>query len=458
MERIKKMFGAQDMTVGKPLVNLATFAVPLLIGNLAQTLYNTVDTIVVGKYVGKSALAAVGTAGPILNLLLLLFMGISTGAGILVSQYFGAQRQKDLTAAVGTCITLTAIASVFIMIIGPLITRPLMSLLGTPDDVYDMAVAYLNIICIGIIGGGYYNIISGVLRGMGDSRHPMIFIGLAAIINTVLDLLFIAVFSMGAFGAALATVIAQSVSFLLCMLYLYKNKEQFGFDFRLKSFRMSKRILPTVIRLGVPIALQSSAGSISALFVSSFINTYGVAASAITGIGSKLNSIALIVCNALNTSGAAIIGQNFGAGMLERVRQTFRRVFVFDLIFVSLLSIGILSFPEAVFGLFNKSPDVLALAPVYAKVAAVSFMGFAFRSPSLALVNGLGQSKMNFLMGVVEGFVLRIGLTYLLGVVLKLGLPGFWYGSVIASYGYGLVMFPYYFSGVWEKEKTVVVS
>ena len=176
---MKKLFGAQDMTVGKPIVNLASFAIPLLIGNIAQQLYNTVDSIIVGKYVGDSALAAVGAAGPILNLLLLLFMGISTGAGIMVAQYFGARRKDELTRAIGTSLTLTLIASVIIMVVGPIITPPLMKLLGTPADVYDMAVDYLTILCIGIVGTGYYNIVSGILRGMGDSVTPLLFSALA---------------------------------------------------------------------------------------------------------------------------------------------------------------------------------------------------------------------------------------------------------------------------------------
>ena len=173
MGKLSRIFGAQDMTVGKPLTNLALFAAPLLLGNVVQQMYNTVDSIVVGQYVGDSALAAVGTSGPILNLLLLLFMGISTGAGILVSQYFGARQQEKLNKAIGTCLTLTFIASLIIMIVGPLITRPLMTLLDTPENVYDMAVAYLNIICLGIIGTGYYNILSGILRGILSEGTPV---------------------------------------------------------------------------------------------------------------------------------------------------------------------------------------------------------------------------------------------------------------------------------------------
>ena len=217
MQKFKAVFGVQDMTVGKPIVNLAAFSIPLLIGNLAQQMYNTVDSIIVGRFVGDSALAAVGTSGPVLNLLLLLFMGISTGAGILVSQFFGARRERELSRTVGTCITLTLLASLIIMALGPVIIRPLMTLLQTPPDVYEMAVDYLSIVVIGIAGAAYYNILSGVLRGLGDSFSPLVFLIIACLLNIALDILFVARFDMAAAGVALATVIAQGVSACLCL-------------------------------------------------------------------------------------------------------------------------------------------------------------------------------------------------------------------------------------------------
>ncbi len=174
---------------------------------------------------------------------------------------------------------------------------------------------------------------------------------------------------------------------------VYLHRDAFAFDFRPRSFRVHPKPLRTMLKLGIPIAIQTSAGSISGLFVSSFINQYGVIASAVTGVGNKMNSIALIVANALNTSGSSMIGQNFGAGNISRVRSVVYHVFVFDLIFVSLISMVILNFPEQVFSLFNKDPGVLELSHVYAPVAAISFMGFAVRSPSLAFINGLGNSR-----------------------------------------------------------------
>ena len=167
MNVLKKMFGPMDMTEGTPWKKIALFAIPMLIGNVAQQLYNTVDSIVVGRYVGDNALAAVGSASPVLNLLLVLFIGISVGAGIMVSQYFGAKQKEELSGTVGTCITLTAIASVLIMIVGPLTTRPLLKLLNTPESIFEWCASYLNILFVGVAGLAFYNILSGVLRGLG---------------------------------------------------------------------------------------------------------------------------------------------------------------------------------------------------------------------------------------------------------------------------------------------------
>ena len=216
------MFGAQDMTQGSPVGNLVKFSVPLLIGNLAQQLYSTVDSIVVGNYVGDGALAAVGASGPILNLLLVLFMGISVGASIMVSQYYGAGERENLSETVGTTITATLLSSAFIMVLGPLITRPVMAMLDTPADIYEMSCEYLVILFLGIIGCAYYNIISGVLRGLGDSIMPLIFLIVACLLNIVLDIWFVAGFQMGVAGVAWATILAQAVSGALCLWRLMR--------------------------------------------------------------------------------------------------------------------------------------------------------------------------------------------------------------------------------------------
>ena len=225
MGLLKKFIEPVDMTEGSPWQKIVLFAVPMLVGNIAQQLYNTVDSVVVGNYVGDNALAAVGSAGPILNLLIVLFVGISVGAGIMVSQYFGAKEREKLSTTIGNCITLTGIATLFVMIVASLVARPLLELLDTPESIIGWCQSYLLILFIGSGGLAFYNILSGVLRGLGDSMSALIYLLVSTIVNIVLDLLFVAKLGMGVNGVALATVIAQAISALLCLLRLMRMQE-----------------------------------------------------------------------------------------------------------------------------------------------------------------------------------------------------------------------------------------
>ena len=227
MELLKKFVEPVDMTEGSPWKKIVLFAVPMLVGNIAQQLYNTVDSVVVGNYVGDNALAAVGSAGPILNLLIVLFVGISVGAGIMVSQYFGAKERERLSITIGNCITLTAIATVFVMVAASLVARPLLELLDTPESIIDWCQSYLIILFVGSAGLAFYNILSGILRGLGDSMSALLYLLVSTVVNIVLDLLFVAKLGMGVNGVALATVIAQAISALLCLLRLMRMTEHF---------------------------------------------------------------------------------------------------------------------------------------------------------------------------------------------------------------------------------------
>ena len=224
MSVLKKLFAPVDMTVGKPWEDILIFTVPMLVGNIAQQLYNTVDSVVVGNYVGDNALAAVGSAGPILNLLIVLFIGISVGASIMVSQYFGARKRDDLSIAIANSIVLTAISSVIIMVMATITARPLLVLLKTPDSILDWCTSYLRILFLGIAGLSFYNILSGILRGLGDSISALVYLVVSSVLNIALDLLFVIQFDMGVSGVALATVIAQAVSAVLCLLKLMRMK------------------------------------------------------------------------------------------------------------------------------------------------------------------------------------------------------------------------------------------
>jgi putative MATE family efflux protein len=260
---IKKLFAARDMTQGAPWQRILEFSIPMLIGNVAQQLYNTADSVIVGKFVGDNALAAVGSAMPILNLLLALFVGIATGAGIVISQSCGARDREGLSKSIGNCISLAFIASLVIMVVGPLLTRPMLELLGTPDSILDWCTAYLKIQFFGIAGFFFYNMLSGVLRGLGDSVSALGFLLLAAALNVVLDLWFVAGFDMGVAGVSLATVIAQSISAIFCFRKLMKMRDIF--DLNKQTVKLDQFVAMRIIKLGVPSGITQAIFSMAGM-------------------------------------------------------------------------------------------------------------------------------------------------------------------------------------------------
>lgn len=303
--------------------NIVQFSVPLLIGNLAQQLYSTVDSIVVGRYVGDTALAAVGASGPVINLLIVLFVGISTGAGIMVSQYFGAKQKEHLSTTVGNCVTLTLISALIIMALGALITRPLMSLLHTPAEIYDMACDYMTIIFVGILGSAYYNIFSGILRGLGDSVTPLIFLLIACALNTVLDIWFVAGLRMGVAGAAWATILAQFVSGGLCLIRLLMMRKVVQIN--RKTLHLHKFYAMQLAKLGLPSGITQAIFSLAMIVVQSLTNSMGTAVIACTTVVMRVDGFAMMPNFTFGTAMTTYAGQNMGAGLLDRTRQGHAR-------------------------------------------------------------------------------------------------------------------------------------
>ena len=308
----KKLFEPVDMTVGSPVRQIVKFMIPMLIGNVFQQLYNTVDSIVVGKYIGDNALAAVGSAGPILNLLLVLFMGISVGAGIMVSQYFGARQRQSLSKSIGACITATFVASVIVMIIAPLVTMPLLKLLNTPDEIIDWCDGYLKIVFLGIAGSAYYNILGGVLRGLGDSVSALIYLIIATILNIVLDIFFVANVGMGVPGVALATVIAQTVSAVLSFIRLSRKTD--CFDMKVSYLKPERKYFRELVRLGLPSGVTQAIFSLSMVVVQSLTNSFGPMCIATNVIVMRIDGFVMMPAFSFGAAMTTFAGQNIGAG------------------------------------------------------------------------------------------------------------------------------------------------
>lgn len=455
MSRFKKFFGAQDMTVGKPLENLIVFSVPLLIGNLVQQMYNTVDSIVVGQYVGDAALAAVGTSGPILNLLLLLFMGISTGAGILVSQYFGAHKQKELEKTVGTCLTLTFIASIIIMVFGSMIIRPLMTLLDTPPDVYDMAVDYLTIIVIGIMGSAYYNIVSGVLRGLGDSVSPLLFLIVACLLNIVLDLLFVIAFGMAADGVALATVIAQAISAVLCVWKLTHMKKTLVVT--KKSLIPDKRITMKTIRLGLPSGLTQAIFSMAAIVVQALTNSFGTNVIACAIVVMRVDGFAMMPNFTFGMAMTTFVGQNVGARRMDRVQEGVKKGLTAGLIIAAMLVAGILLLGENLMRMFTSTEEVVQLGVHMMHILAIGYIAMAVTQSLSGVMRGAGDTITPMWISFVTTILIRVPLAYGIAYftrseTLPGGTPDSIFISLLISWVMGAVLTTvFYRRGKWRR-------
>lgn len=447
---------ARDLTVGSVPRQLIVFAAPLLASGLLQTLYNMVDAAVVGQVVNKEGLAAVSIGGDVLHTLTFIAMGFSNAGQVVISQYIGAGQTDKVKRVIGTLFTFL-LACAAVVTAGCLLARTqILSLLNTPDEAWEYAMDYITPCILGLVFIYGYNLVSAILRGMGDSRHPFMFIAVATVTNIVLDLLFVAVFHWAAFGAALATVIGQAASFLLSILFLYRRREQFGFDFKRSSFGIHRDVFPPLIQLGIPMVLQSAAINFSRLFVSANINSFGVLATAVTGIGSKLDTAINVFTGSLSTAGGTMIGQNIGAEKYNRVPRVIRASFLIDAVVCGLLSLILVLFPRAVFGLFAREEDTLALAMTYIPVALVGFLSCVARPPMFSLINGSGNARLNLAVGLLDGVIARVGLSILLGEVCGFGIYGYWYGAALAGFVPFLIGGTYFLSGKWRTRRYII--
>ncbi|MCI5729765.1 MAG: MATE family efflux transporter [Clostridia bacterium] len=409
---LQSLFATQDLTKGKPIHGIIRFSIPLLIGNLAQQLYNTVDSIVVGKYVGDQALAAVGAAGPVLNLLIVLFVGVSVGGTIMVSQYFGARDREHLDHTVGNTITLAVLSALIIMVIGPLLTRPLLDLLQTPSDIYEMTCSYLVIIFVGVLGGSFYNIMAGVLRGLGDSVGPVLFLIVACFLNIGLDLLFVIAFSMDVAGVALATVLAQFVSAALCMWRLMRMKEVVSIH--KKYLRPKKEYIAKLIRLGLPSGASQAIFSTAALIVQSLTNSFGTNVIACCTVVMRVDAFAMMPNFTFGTAMTTYTGQNIGARRIDRVEKGMKAGLLVSCVTSVVLVTAILLAGPYLIEMFTKTQEVIDMGTHMLQILAFGYLMMAVSQVFNGIMNGAGDTLTPMFLSIITTVVIRMPLAYLL--------------------------------------------
>lgn len=441
----------RDLTQGNVASLLFSFAMPLFVANALQAVYNLVDMVVVGQVIGGPGMSAVSIGGDVLHLLTFIAMGFSSAGQVIIAQFVGAGQMDGVRKLIGTMFSFLLAVSLTIAVVCFIIRYPILNWLNTPAESYDFTMDYMVTCIVGLPFIYGYNIVSAILRGMGDSRRPFLFIAIAAVLNTVLDILFVAVMGMQAFGAALATVIGQAVSFVVSLIYLYRNKESFGFDFKAESFRIDRAMLHKLLALGIPMAIQSAAVSLSKIVLTAWINAEGMIYSALSGIYNKVGMMMAIVSNSFTTAGSSMVGQNLGAGKYDRIPKILRVVTGTGIAISTVMSVLVFAFPNAMAEMFTSDAAVLAEASLIILPIILNFYGAATRAGAFAIINGSGNSKLNLLVALIDGMISRIGFAALLGFALHMGCQGFWYGDAIAGFMPMVIGGAFYLSGKWKK-------
>ena len=454
--RIKELFTARDMTQGPPWKRIAEFAFPMLLGNFAQQLYNTADSVIVGHYVGDNALAAVGSAMPILNLLLAIFVGVSTGAGIVISQRFGARDRAGLSESIGNCLSLAAIATLAIMVIGPLITMPMLRLLGTPQSIIYWCADYLKIYFIGIVGFFFYNMLAGVLRGVGDSFSALAFLLVSAALNVALDLLFVAKFGMGVPGVALATAIAQAISAVLCYLKLAAMRDVFDLNF--KTMRLVPATALRILRIDIPSGITQGIMATAGMVVQSLTNSMGETIIACNVIVMRVDGFAMLPNMTFGQAMSVYTGQNVGAARLDRVHSGMKQGTIMGLGVSAAITAILLVFGKYLFSIFTETPELINLAVRMMRVLAVGYICISVTQVLGGVMRGAGDTVTPMWISVISTIVLRIPTAYIMAAITKSeaypnGHPVSIFTSLLVSWSLGMIMtIVIYRLGKWKKK------
>lgn len=440
---LNKLFAAQDMTIGAPWKRITEFAVPMLVGNLAQQLYSTVDTIVVGKYVGDLALSAVGSASPVLNLMLALFVGVSTGAGIVVSQHFGAKDRENLAKAIGNCLTLSLIASLFTMIIGPLITRPMLTLLNTPASIIDWCQNYLVIFFVGAAGFVFYNILSGILRGMGDSLSALAFLLLSTVLNIGLDIWFVAGFGMGVPGVSLATILAQILSAIFCFIKLIHMKDVF--TLKRSDLKLTKEHALRIVRLGIPSGITQAIFSVSMLVVQALTNSLGEMVIACNVVVMRVDGFAMMPNMTFGNAMSVYAGQNVGAAKAKRVTEGAKQGAMLAVGTSAVITLVLLFLGKYLMVLFTNTQSLIDLSVRMLRILAAGYLAVAVSQVLGGIMRGAGDTVSPMWIGLFTTVALRLPLAYGLAWLTRCpeypnGRPEALFGSLLITWVIGMII------------------
>ena len=453
---IKRFFAPTDMTVGSPWKSIAIFTLPMLVGNIAQQLYSTGDSIVVGQEIGDNALAAVGSAAPVLNMLLALFIGISAGTNIMVSQYFGAKNREGLSYSIGNSITVTAAACLLLIAVASPLIRPALVLLKTPPSIIDWCAEYLMVCLVGMAGMAYYNILSGVLRGLGDSISALIYLLVATVLNIGLDIFFVKVVGIGVAGVAVATVISQFVSSALCLIKLSRMRD--CFDFGLRFLKPKKQYVKTIIRLGIPSGLTQAIFSSAMIIVQSLTNCFGEQFIAANVVTMRVDGFAMMPNFSFGTALTTYAGQNVGAGLYDRVTKGAKQGTLMAVGCSATITGVILIFGKNLMRVFSETDELVEMSYYLMTILAVGYIAVAVTQSLSGIMRGAGDTMTPMWISLITTVAIRVPIAYGISYLTRTAeLP---YGrseciqiSLLSSWVIGAILTAiFYAAGRWKKK------
>ena len=444
------MYKHNNLSKGNVVKQLVRFALPFILSNLIQTLYSVADMIVVGRFNGTVSMSGVNIGGQVTMIMTNLAVGITAGASVLIAQSVGAEKTKQLQKVIGTLLTALMIGAIIMTAFMLVFHNPILKLIRTPEESFREASSYLIVTALGTVFIFGYNALSAIMRGMGDSRSPLIFVTIACFTNIVLDILFVGGFRQGAIGAGIATVISQGLSMFLCIGYLIRRK--FVFDFHLKSFRIDWQHLKEILKLGVPISVQNLISNLSFLFMTALVNTIGVTASAAVGAVGKYNGFAILPAIAMNAAISTMCAQNLGAGREDRAKKTLKAGMMISCAISYLIFIVTRLFPEEILGLFTEEQEMIVVGLPYLRAFSYDYLLVPFAFSMNGLFIGAGHTTYSLFSNILSGIIIRMPMAYLFSNTLGLGLFGVGLAVPMATISSILCNSWFYLSGRWRKQ------
>ncbi len=449
----------RDFTQGPIAKSMVSFSMPFLLSNILQALYGAVDMLVVGNYsspdpvISAHILSGVNIGSQITHLVAMMVSGLTVSGTVMVGQYVGARKQKDASQTIGTMFSLMAIVGAALMAVMMLFSDAILHLLDTPPEAFEHAKTYLMICLAGTLFIFGYNAVSSIQRGLGDSVRPLIFVGIACLVNVVLDLWLVKGLGMGAAGAAWATVAAQAISLILAALYLARNK--FIFDFKPRSFRISKEKMGLMVRLGIPSSVQSIIVNISFLVMTALVNGIGGAtASAAVGVVGKFNSFAILPAVAMSSSVSAFAAQNIGAGLYDRAKKSVTVGLGLAMAVSVAVFAAVQLFPGEIIGVFSPNEDVIKSGVEYMRTFSFDYLLVPIQFCFNGLIMGAGHTRFTLISSALSSLLLRIPVAILFGSALSWGLIGVGLAGPAASLAGVLLSCWFVFTGRWKKDQT----